>query len=123
MTNVGSFTTRRRSWRRRQADFFHEGPVARVGMEEVEDRFVLQEDDARGVLTIGLFEKAQGLLFATGAPGVKGTPIWREVFPSAIFGIPLPGDICLPVGDSRKTSPRWNARSSAAARSFSPPRR
>jgi len=33
-------------------------------VEEIEDRFVLQEDEPRGMLAIGGFEKLQRLLLA-----------------------------------------------------------
>ena len=42
----------------------HPDPTARIGVEDIEDRFALQEDEPRGMLAIGSFEKLQRPLLA-----------------------------------------------------------
>jgi len=98
-----------RSGRRGESDLLDQGLVPRIGVEKVEDGLVLHEDNSRGVLTKGLFEKAQGLIFAPRARGGEGTPIWRNVVLDVTFGVSLPGDIGLPVGDGSKTAPLESA--------------
>ena len=65
--------------RRRQSHVLHDGAVPLVRMQEVEDRFVLQEHKARRVLAIGIFYQLKRFLFMLHASGFQRQPKWGEV--------------------------------------------
>jgi hypothetical protein len=71
-----------------------EGLISGLGVEKVEEGFVLEKDKARRVFAVGGFEEFESFFFAAGAGALKRHPPGRGVAVARGFLDILPAPLC-----------------------------